>query len=314
MYLLTGENVHKFFRRPPSISGGGGGDSRAAMITETYRNVVAAAINAYSNTDLSGCMLSRLSSEPMQPEFYKAAEMQFAELQRRGLLQIEINTGMRIFWQAVLSEAWQTQDFAAHFWRGEAQKERDKWRAAENTGREAASKAVRRRGNKAQNKYETALNRAKSLFIKREGNYGVYLFQEFFDTGRWNFEGTAEPFLREIIVGMLARKRDNMGWAEYRARIEIDKDEVVYAALCIPTGKMYIGQTIRGLKARRNQHESDARRGAETLLHCALRKHGAENFRWRVLAHACGESSLDMLENAYIAVFNTLAPHGYNSR
>ena len=87
---------------------------------------------------------------------------------------------------------------------------------------------------------------------------------------------------------------------------------IIYKAT-FPSGKGYSGQTIKTLRRRRNQHERDARGGSETPFHRAIRKYGAENIKWEIIARADNLAELNKLESAAIAEHNTLLPHGYNA-
>jgi group I intron endonuclease len=53
---------------------------------------------------------------------------------------------------------------------------------------------------------------------------------------------------------------------------------VIYCYHCIPTGKKYIGQTIRTLHKRHISHKKDCRSGVDTKFYRAAKKYGWENF------------------------------------
>lgn len=92
----------------------------------------------------------------------------------------------------------------------------------------------------------------------------------------------------------------------------------IYKIICLPTGKLYIGQTLRTIEKRWKRHIRDAKKGSEHKFHRAIRKHGAENFTVEellaVLAPTKKElkAQLDSLEIEYISRFNT-REKGYNS-
>ncbi|MGI9296594.1 MAG: GIY-YIG nuclease family protein [Gammaproteobacteria bacterium] len=93
---------------------------------------------------------------------------------------------------------------------------------------------------------------------------------------------------------------------------------IIYRAIA-PNGKSYIGQTVRTLQQRRQDHESASRHVSKINIGCrafyaALRKYGAENFRWNVLCHARNMDELNALEEECIALHNTQSPNGYNLR
>ena len=78
-----------------------------------------------------------------------------------------------------------------------------------------------------------------------------------------------------------------------------------------PTGRSYIGYT-KDLNSRVIAHRHAAKTGGTSYFHCALRKHGADNFKWEVLAIVQGEGEAKRLEVELIAKFQTKAPGGYN--
>ena len=76
-----------------------------------------------------------------------------------------------------------------------------------------------------------------------------------------------------------------------------------------PSGKSYIGQTIRSLQER-------AGHNGKNYLECpifyqAIKKYGFSNFTVTILAEVKCEQ-LDAMEQKYIHLFNTLTPNGYN--
>ena len=80
--------------------------------------------------------------------------------------------------------------------------------------------------------------------------------------------------------------------------------------LTAPNGKCYIGQTL-DFKRRMTQH----RRGGKApkyAVHHAIKKYGWVNMKKEQLISDVPEEDLDHLEQAYIEVENTVAPHGYN--
>lgn len=68
---------------------------------------------------------------------------------------------------------------------------------------------------------------------------------------------------------------------EYRYR------GLIYAVYCIVSGKWYIGQTIRDLDTRKNEHIHDSFDEKDEAynykFHRAIRKYGVENFVWFVI-------------------------------
>lgn len=74
--------------------------------------------------------------------------------------------------------------------------------------------------------------------------------------------------------------------------------------------KSYIGQS-KNIEGRYKRHLYDARNGATTIFHAAIRKYGIENFIFEVLEE-CEAEKLNELEIYYIQKYNTLMPNGYN--
>lgn len=92
----------------------------------------------------------------------------------------------------------------------------------------------------------------------------------------------------------------------------------IYKIICLTTGKLYIGQTLRTIEKRWKRHIRDAKKGSEHKFHRAIRKYGAENFTVEELLAVSAptkkelKAQLDSLEIEYISRFNT-REKGYNS-
>lgn len=80
--------------------------------------------------------------------------------------------------------------------------------------------------------------------------------------------------------------------------------------LSFPNGKNYIGQTVRSMTIRVNQHRTAAKRGSPLAVHCAWRKYGEPSVSI-VGEYECHED-LHAAEIAAICDGNTLSPNGYN--
>lgn len=74
---------------------------------------------------------------------------------------------------------------------------------------------------------------------------------------------------------------------------------------------IYIGQTVKALNRRIQQHTNDAKR-YDYFFHRALRKYGLNNFDWLVIKECENIQELNIWEKYYILFFNTKKPHGYN--
>ena len=76
-----------------------------------------------------------------------------------------------------------------------------------------------------------------------------------------------------------------------------------------PSGKVYIGQTIRSFKSRIQQHKS--KYSECTLLKRAINKYG-ESMKYEIIEDNISRDQLDEREIHWIHEFNSLAPNGYN--
>jgi len=85
---------------------------------------------------------------------------------------------------------------------------------------------------------------------------------------------------------------------------------VIYCYHCIPTGKKYIGQTIRE-EHRKKRHEHDCKKGVDNKFYRAVRKYGWEMFIYGIVE----EYNVDILneqELFYIDYYDSYH-NGYNS-
>ncbi|MBQ9486614.1 MAG: helix-turn-helix domain-containing protein, partial [Selenomonadaceae bacterium] len=72
-------------------------------------------------------------------------------------------------------------------------------------------------------------------------------------------------------------------------------------------GKKYVGQTVRPLETRFNEHTRQ-----NTFIGRAIRKYGKENFRYGVIKSCASKSEMDYWEKFFIAALKTKSPKGYN--
>jgi len=83
--------------------------------------------------------------------------------------------------------------------------------------------------------------------------------------------------------------------------------------IAFPNGKSYIGQTIRTLNERLNDHkhgaESEMERGCR-VLYAAIRKYGWDNLKFETLIE-CADHQLDDYERQFIAFYGTMADDGW---
>lgn len=90
---------------------------------------------------------------------------------------------------------------------------------------------------------------------------------------------------------------------------------IIYKAICITNGKVYIGQTTRTLNERKKAHEYRAFKGdRRSAFQVALLEEGFENFFWESIATAETQEELDRKEKYYIKKYKSInLEYGYNS-
>ena len=89
---------------------------------------------------------------------------------------------------------------------------------------------------------------------------------------------------------------------------------IIYKITNIVNGKTYIGQTVQqNPKMRWYDHCARAKKGVNHPLCNAINKYGIENFIWEVVDSADTINQLNMLEEQYVAKYDTIK-HGYNIR
>jgi group I intron endonuclease len=87
---------------------------------------------------------------------------------------------------------------------------------------------------------------------------------------------------------------------------------LIYLITNTVNGKRYIGQTVRTLRQRWQQHVRDAKQGVDTLLYNAIRKYGAESFTIEVVAESYAPF-LNDVEKLAIWTYQSHREHdGYN--
>lgn len=77
------------------------------------------------------------------------------------------------------------------------------------------------------------------------------------------------------------------------------------------TQKQYVGLTSNTVEFRWKKHIIAARCGSKTAIHAAIRKYGSDSFTVATLASASSFEELVLLEQHYIATFDTFV-NGYN--
>lgn len=86
---------------------------------------------------------------------------------------------------------------------------------------------------------------------------------------------------------------------------------IIYCATNKVNGKMYIGQTIKGLKKRRKEHIAKAHKDGSCAFHRAIQKYGEDSFSWKILEQNIPIEQLNDLEMVYIDLVESYLT-GYN--
>ena len=87
---------------------------------------------------------------------------------------------------------------------------------------------------------------------------------------------------------------------------------IIYKCTNLINGKIYIGQTIQGLKIRKKNHIASK---MHCYFHNALNKYGKENFRWEIIFSTPSRKTIDFYECYFITIYNTLDHNfGYNTK
>lgn len=79
---------------------------------------------------------------------------------------------------------------------------------------------------------------------------------------------------------------------------------IIYKITNTINKKIYIGLTKRNLKARMSEHIRDAKKNSTSLIHCAIRKYGIDNFKWEIVDTAKSLKELNKKEILYIEELN----------
>lgn len=90
---------------------------------------------------------------------------------------------------------------------------------------------------------------------------------------------------------------------------------LIYKATNLINGKIYIGMTTKTLEHRVKVHKRDSQR-LNTYFYQAIRKHGFDNFKWKVIDTAETMEELEEKERYYIKLYNCFDNKdvGYNTQ
>jgi group I intron endonuclease len=92
-------------------------------------------------------------------------------------------------------------------------------------------------------------------------------------------------------------------------------NKIIYKVTNKKNSKIYIGKTIQKLNQRKWQHYNDTfNKKSQLYFHRAIRKHGKENFEWKIIEKCNSEYELNVAEEWYIRYFKTVFnEYGYNN-
>jgi hypothetical protein len=104
---------------------------------------------------------------------------------------------------------------------------------------------------------------------------------------------------------------------ETLAKYDIKEDELkermgptgIIYKITSPSGKVYVGQTIRSFERRMQEHRQES--SGCTLIKRAIDKYGDE-MNYELIEENIPQEQLDERETHWISHFNSLAPNGYN--
>lgn len=87
---------------------------------------------------------------------------------------------------------------------------------------------------------------------------------------------------------------------------------VIYKATNKINGKIYIGQTTRSLRRRKQGHIQDTKNNRDnSIFHRAIKKYGKNVFSWEIIENCDSKDELDEMEFHYIKQYDSY-DNGYN--
>jgi group I intron endonuclease len=87
---------------------------------------------------------------------------------------------------------------------------------------------------------------------------------------------------------------------------------IIYKHTCLISGKCYIGQTVKSIKRRWQEHCADAKYNTSRKFMLALKKHGTEDWTHEVLFESDDSRLINDKEIEYIKLFDSVKK-GYNT-
>ena len=86
---------------------------------------------------------------------------------------------------------------------------------------------------------------------------------------------------------------------------------LIYKVTNTVNGKIYIGQTVRTLKERKQEHLLSAKQGYNFKFYNAIRKYGEDVFTWKIIQRCDTIEELNNAESHWVAYYNSYN-NGYN--
>ena len=88
---------------------------------------------------------------------------------------------------------------------------------------------------------------------------------------------------------------------------------IVYEAINVNNGKVYVGLTTTTLEKRKRSHFRSAKSGSMAYFHKAIRKHGEDSFEWDVVLLTDDLQTLYYLEKMVIAMYESWQTYNISS-
>jgi hypothetical protein len=144
------------------------------------------------------------------------------------------------------------------------------------------------------------ISKPKDVYLYQKGR--AKLLREMKKTGKRPKQSTIEKYkiTFEEILYIKEMPEEKLVMEEPRG--------IIYK-ISSPSGKVYVGQTVRSFEKRMKQHKQDS--SCCTLIKRAIDKYGDE-MNYEIIEEDVPQEQLDEREVHWISHFNSLAPNGYN--